>query len=123
MKGKTPKTQADSGMGTIKRHLKYQGDWQYTNITLAGRFYPSSETCSNCGEVSAKLKRQRTWQWGNCSSIHKRKLNASFNLRNLLTLPADSGVTLLGGRIASNKAIPKGALHVMTLGRTKLGIS
>ena len=56
--GKTPKAQADAGMGEIKRQLIYKGQWHHCEVQLAHRFYPSSKTCSNCQTVNAKLKRE-----------------------------------------------------------------
>ena len=98
MKGWTPKAQADAGMGEIKRQLVYKGQWHHCRITIANRFYPSSKTCSACGAVNAKLKRERRWQCPVCQTTHERNLNAAVNLRNLLTLPAGSGVTLRDGK-------------------------
>ena len=34
----------------------------------------------------------------NCGTIHDRNINAAVNLRNLLTLPAGSGVRLRDGK-------------------------
>ena len=98
MHGKTPKAQADSGMGEIKRQLIYKGDWHHCEVQIAHRFYPSSKTCSNCQNVNAKLKREPTWQCSNCGTVHDRNINAAVNLRNLLTLPAGSGVMLRDGK-------------------------
>ena len=98
MHGKTPKAQADSSMGKIKRQLIYKGDWHHCEVQIAHRFYPSSKTCSNCQNVNAKLKREPTWQCSNCSTVHDRNINAAVNLRNLLTLPAGSGVMLRDGK-------------------------
>ena len=85
MQGRTPKAQADAGMGEVKRQISYKGDWRHTNVSLAHRFYPSSETCSNCQTVNAKLKRETNWQCSNCGTTHERNLNAAVNLRELLT--------------------------------------
>ena len=98
MQGRTPKAQADARMGEIKRQLIYKAEWRHCNISLAHRFYPSSKTCSNCGNVNAKLKRERYWQCPFCGITHERNLNAAVNLRNLLMLPADSGVKLRDGK-------------------------
>ena len=98
MQGSTPKAQADAGMGEIKRQLHYKGTWHHCNVQLAHRFYPSSKTCSNCQTVNAKLKREPVWQCNYCGAVHERNLNAAVNLRNLLTLPAGSGVTLRDGK-------------------------
>ena len=43
MRGKTPKAQADAGMGEIKRQLIYKGQWHHCEVQLAHRFYPSSK--------------------------------------------------------------------------------
>ena len=91
MRGRALKAQADAGMGEIKRQLLYK-------VVLAHRYYPSSKTCSVCGAVNAKLKRERHWQCPACQTIHDRDLTAAVNLRNLLTLPAGSGVTLRDGK-------------------------
>ena len=98
MQGITPKAQADAGMGEVKRQIIYKGNWRHTNVSLAHRFYPSSKTCSNCQTVNAKLKREPTWQCPSCGTTHERNINAAVNLRELLTLPADSGMTLRNGK-------------------------
>ena len=58
----------------------------------------ASKTCSNCGNVNAKLKRDPTRQCSDCNTVHDRNENAAVNLRELLTLPADSGMTLRNGK-------------------------
>ena len=40
MQGKTPKAQADAGMGEMKRQIIYKGHWRHTNVSLAHRFLP-----------------------------------------------------------------------------------
>ena len=97
MQGRTPKAQADAAMGAIRRRLEYKGTWRHCAIVLAHRFYPSSKTCNVCQHVNAKLKRERQWQCPNCGITHDRNMNAAVNLRNLLTLPTGSGVTLRDG--------------------------
>ena len=59
----------------------------------------ASKTCSNCGNVNAKLKREPTRQCSDCNTVHDRNENAAVNLRELLTLPADSGMTLRNGKV------------------------
>ena len=98
MQGNAPKAQADAGMAEINRQLTYKGQWNHCNIILAPRFYPSSKTCSVCQEVHVKLKRERFWQCPGCAAVHERNINAAVNLRNLLTLPAGSGVKLRDGK-------------------------
>ena len=86
MKGSTPKTQADAGMGETKRQIIYKAQCDHCKVQLAHRFYPSSKTCSNCQTVNAKLKREPVWQCSNCFTTHDRNINAAVNLRELLTL-------------------------------------
>ena len=97
MGGKTPKAQADAGMGELNRQLIHKGQWHHCEVTLTHRFYPSSKRCSNCQTMNAKLKRERFWQCPACGTPHDRNENAVVNLRDLLTLPADSGVKLRDG--------------------------
>ena len=111
MQGQTPKAQADAGMGEVKRQIIYKGQWHHCNVELAPRFYPSSKTCSNCGYVNTKLKRERYWQCPSCTTIHERNINAAVNLRNLLTLPGLTGVTLRDGKalaagLPSSETVP-----------------
>ena len=50
-------------------------------VTLIGRYYPSSKTCSKCGYIHKDLKLQdRQWQCPNCGSYHDRDLNAALNI-------------------------------------------
>ncbi len=65
MAGLTPKAQADSGIGEIRRLLTYKGQWHHC------------KTCSVCGVVNAKLKRERRWRCSSCETTHERNLNAA----------------------------------------------
>ena len=101
MRGRTPRAQADAGMGDIKRQLIYKGQWRHTKVILAPMWFPSSKTCSACGTVNANLKREPRWTCPSCGAQHERNLNAAINLRNLI-IPAGRGRT---GR--SNKEVPR----------------
>ncbi len=87
MRGRTPRAQADAGMGDIKRQLIYKGQWRHTEVILASMWFPSSKTCNVCGTVNRKLKRERMWTCANCGTRHDRNLNAAINLRNLIVAP------------------------------------
>ena len=108
MQGSTPKAQADAAMGAIRRKLEYKAPWHHCHLSLAHRLYPSSKTCSNCQQVNAKLKRERYWQCPRCAATHERNINAAVNLRNLLTLPAGSGVTLRDGKALAGSSTAGG---------------
>jgi len=50
----------------------------------AGRFYPSSKTCSGCGTVKAKLSlAEREYGCDTCGLVIDRDLNAALNLAAL----------------------------------------
>ena len=84
MRGRTPRAQADAGMGELKRQLIYKGEWRHTRVTLASVWFPSSKTCSACGAVNGNLKREPRWTCPECGTTHERNLNAAINLRNLI---------------------------------------
>ena len=46
---------SDQGFGQARRMLGYKTGWNGGQLIMAGRFYPSSKTCSGCGTVKAKL--------------------------------------------------------------------
>ncbi|HMH93040.1 MAG TPA: RNA-guided endonuclease TnpB family protein, partial [Streptosporangiaceae bacterium] len=46
---------ADASFGEIRRQLGYKTAWNGGRLIVAGRWYPSSKTCSGCGAVKAKL--------------------------------------------------------------------
>jgi putative transposase len=42
---------ADAGFGAARRMLGYKTAWHGGQLIIAGRWYPSSKTCSACGTV------------------------------------------------------------------------
>jgi putative transposase len=75
---------ADQGFGTARRMLEYKTDWNAGRVILAGRFYPSSKTCSACGTVKAKLSlSERTYRCESCGLVLDRDVNAARNLLGL----------------------------------------
>ncbi|MHB1594116.1 MAG: IS607 family element RNA-guided endonuclease TnpB [Streptosporangiaceae bacterium] len=46
---------ADAGFGEARRMLAYKTTWNGGRLVTAGRWFPSSKTCSGCGAVKAKL--------------------------------------------------------------------
>ena len=45
----------DAGWGELVRQLEHKAGWYGATVVKAGRFYPSSKTCSGCGVAKAKL--------------------------------------------------------------------
>jgi putative transposase len=78
---------ADTGWGTILAQLRYKCAWSDGSaLVAAGRFYPSSKTCSVCGEVKAKLRladRVFTCEQPACGNVMDRDLNAALNLAHM----------------------------------------
>jgi putative transposase len=79
---------SDVGMGKFRRYLEYKTKWRGTELTIVGRFYPSSKTCSNCGTLKKDLKlKDRTYECG-CGNSISRDLNAA---KNLVQWKAENG--------------------------------
>ena len=75
---------ADAAPAELSRQLGYKTTWYGSRLVLAGRWYPSSKTCSACGAVKTKLAlAERTWTCQGCGAVHDRDLNAAINLARL----------------------------------------
>lgn len=46
---------ADAAAGEVRRQLTCKAGWYGCELWLAGRWYPSSKTCSACGQVNTSL--------------------------------------------------------------------
>src|SRR5262249_35413616 len=75
---------ADQGFGQARRMLAYKTTWNGGRLIVAGRFYPSSKTCSGCGAVKAKRAlSERTYLCTACGLLIDRDVNAAVNLLHL----------------------------------------
>lgn len=75
---------ADQGWGEFARQLSYKCDWYGSKLVVAGRFFPSTKTCSACGEVAADVPlSERSFVCEGCDLAIDRDLNAAINLKNL----------------------------------------
>ena len=54
--------------------LEYKCEWYGKNLSIIGRFDPSSKTCSSCGKIN-----DREWK---CKLWYDRDVNAAINIRN-----------------------------------------
>jgi len=73
----------DMGWGDFKSMLDYKCDWYGKNLSVIGRFDPSSKTCSVCGLINKDLTlKDREWICVKCGSIHDRDVNAAKNIKN-----------------------------------------
>jgi putative transposase len=74
----------DAGWGELVRQLEYKAGWYGATIAKAGRFHPSSKTCSGCGMAKAKLSlSEREFHCTTCGTRIGRDVNAAINLARL----------------------------------------
>ncbi len=77
----------DVGWGSILAQVAYKSSWSDGSILVAaGRFLPSSKTCSSCGAVKAKLtlaERVFICDGSACGHVQDRDLNAAMNLAQM----------------------------------------
>lgn len=94
----------DASFGEFARQLKYKSEWYGRELIMAGRYYPSSKTCSGCGEVKAKLSlSERTYDCGACGLVIDRDLNAA---RNLVALSYRETLNGRGGGSSGPVLVP-----------------
>jgi putative transposase len=99
---------SDAGFGEIRRQLTYKTNWNGGTLILAGRWFPSSKTCSGCGVVKTKLHlSERTYVCTTCGLVLDRDENAARNLASLVKrVVAGSGPETQNGRGADRKTRP-----------------
>ncbi len=73
---------SDASWGEFRRQLEYKAAWYGKTVSVIGRFYPSSQLCSNCGELwpGTKDLSVREWVCPKCGSLHDRDINAAKNI-------------------------------------------
>lgn len=74
---------ADANFYEFRRQLEYKAKKFGSEIILAGRFYPSSKTCSSCGHIQDMPLKVRVFDCGQCGISVDRDLNAAINLSKL----------------------------------------
>lgn len=72
----------DVGWSMFVGFLKYKAEWYRKQIIQVSQWYPSSQTCSNCGCINKEVKNLsvRHWICPECCVEHERDLNASINI-------------------------------------------
>ena len=81
----------DQGFYLFKQMLDYKTKLYGSIMVEAGRFYPSSKTCSSCGCIKETLKlSEREYRCENCGFVCDRDENAARNLENLAATSAAS---------------------------------
>ncbi|MFD7445768.1 RNA-guided endonuclease TnpB family protein [Streptomyces sp. NPDC059909] len=102
---------ADAAFAEIRRKLACKTVWNGGRLEVAGRWYPSSKTCSGCQAVKPKLPLGvRTYVCEHCGLVIDRDENAALNLAALVKRHvAGSGPETENGRGADRKTPPRGA--------------
>jgi putative transposase len=107
---------ADAGLAEIRRMLGYKTTWYGSALVEAGRWYPSSKTCSACGSRKPTLLlAERTYRCPHCGLVLDRDLNAAINLARLgehpppgESSPAGSGPVAGRGATRETEPAPAG---------------
>lgn len=77
---------SDASLGELRRQIEYKAAWYRKQVLFAGRFTPTSKTCSCCGHVLADLKLStRRWICPACGTDHDRDINAAWNILSFAT--------------------------------------
>ena len=92
---------SDASFGELRRQIAYKAEWNGIELQLAGRFFPSSKLCSECGAKKALLKlSERMYCCEECGSILDRDLNAARNLAALAEPVSNGGLPVeLGAQL------------------------
>ena len=85
---------SDIGMFEFRRQLTYKARLYGARIVVAGRWYPSSKSCSCCGVIKPTLAlAERTLRCDDCGFEAGRDVNAALNLAGVA---ASSAVSACG---------------------------
>lgn len=78
------KSVADNGWNMFLNMLSYKLEERGGQLVKVDRFFPSSQTCSNCGNINPVTKNLavREWTCPVCGAHHDRDVNAAINILN-----------------------------------------
>jgi putative transposase len=73
---------SDASWSKFVAMLEYKALWHDRIVQKVGTFYPSSQTCNNCGFINPLVKdlKLREWSCPNCSNYNLRDNNAALNI-------------------------------------------
>lgn len=71
---------SDAGFGEFRRQLEYKSNWYGSHVFVAGRFFPSSKTCSQCGQIVDAMPLNKRSYECDCGNDADRDHNAAVNL-------------------------------------------
>ncbi|MDO2394861.1 RNA-guided endonuclease TnpB family protein [Mycobacterium avium subsp. hominissuis] len=70
----------DTAPGELRRQLSYKTRWYGSTLAICDRWYPSSQTCSNCGARTKLPLSQRVYRCAECGLDLDRDVNAAINI-------------------------------------------
>ncbi|WP_414553177.1 IS200/IS605 family element RNA-guided endonuclease TnpB [Anabaena sp. CCY 0017] len=73
---------SDASWSKFVTMLEYKALWHDRVVQKVGTFYPSSQTCNNCGFINPLVKdlKLREWSCPSCNSYNLRDKNAALNI-------------------------------------------
>jgi putative transposase len=72
---------AEASMAELTRQLDYKTSDRSAHLVRVGRFYPSTQTCSQCGARTKLALWQRVYDCQHCDLILDRDVNTARNIR------------------------------------------
>jgi putative transposase len=84
---------SDLGFASFVEILEHVAQKEGKEVRKIDRWFPSSQTCSDCGHRYEGLSlEKRTWTCEECGSLHDRDLNAAQNVLERALSSAEAGV-------------------------------
>lgn len=78
------KSLSDASLWEFKRQLKYKSEWYGSEVVEAGRTFPSTKRCSNCGAIKDEMRlSERVYKCEHCGFEADRDLNAALNIETV----------------------------------------
>ena len=76
------KSIADVSFSELVRQLEYKAKWNNRVLVKIDKYFPSSQTCNNCGFINKEVRdlSVRTWKCPSCNVVHDRDVNAAKNI-------------------------------------------